>query len=131
AVVNGMRYNAAGRLAGTQVNGGTWSCISYDARGRVTQRTYPAYGGHPARTVTYNYKVGGDPRVTSVTDATGTITTRTDTLGRVIEHTDVWGKTTTSEYTQTSRLDTQWFQGGWLDYTYDPVGRVDGVRFSG
>ena len=67
-------------------------CLAcYDARDRVTQQTYPAYDGSPARSGTDNYAVGGDLLTTSVTDPAGTITTVTDLLGRAISYTDVNG----------------------------------------
>src|SRR5207237_5906202 len=81
-----------------------WTCAAFDARGRVTEQDYPAFGGEAARTVTYNYAVGGNPLVTSVADAAGTITTTSDLLGRAVSYTDVWGDTTTTTYDQAGRL---------------------------
>ena len=55
-------------------------------------------GGQPARTVTNDFKVGGDPFLSSVTDAAGTITTRIDLLGRVTDTKDVLGVITHTDY---------------------------------
>ena len=53
-----------------------------------------------SRTVTYNYAVGGNPLVTSVADAAGTITTTSDLLGRAVSYTDVWGDTDAFHFVQ-------------------------------
>ena len=51
-------YDAVGRVRGSQVvGGGGWSCVSYDARGRVTSQSFPAWDGQAARTATYEYAV--------------------------------------------------------------------------
>ena len=55
-------------------------------------------GGQPARTVTNDFKVGGDPFLSSVTDPAGTITTRVDLLGRVTDTKDVHGVITHTDY---------------------------------
>ena len=69
-----------------------------------------------ARTVTYDYAVGGtgDPSSTTatpssprVTDPAGTITTTVDLLGRVVTYTDVWNQTTTYSYDQPGGLIRQ------------------------
>ena len=90
-------YDAAGRVLAARVNSDTWSCTSYDARGRVTSQTIPASTTAPARTVTNNYAVGSNPAVTSVSDNnvtgspnSGTITTTTDWRGRTTSTNDVW-----------------------------------------
>ena len=55
---------------------GTWTCTSYDARGRVAQVVVPESDSIAVgRTVTTTYRVGGDPYTTAVTDPAGTITT--------------------------------------------------------
>lgn len=143
-------YDVLGRVVATRIGTEAWSCTTYDARGRVKSRSFPAFGGEPARTVTHDHAVGGDPLTTSVTDAAGTITTRVDLLGRVASYTDVWGKTTTTTYdlagrvTQTSgpggQVGTDYRQNGWVDAqrlvgdviarpTYSAVGELDGVSY--
>ncbi len=88
-----------GRLVGTKQSGDPdWSCTSYDARGRVTQQTHPAFGTSPARTVTNNYAVGGDPLTASLSDTAGTITAVADLLGRTVTYTDIYGTVTTPSY---------------------------------
>ena len=84
-------YDWAGRVVEATVAGST-TCTIYDSRGRPLTVAYPAHTNtnvtppmtELARTVTYDYAVGGsstlrndgDPRVSSVTDAQGAIITR-------------------------------------------------------
>ena len=72
ARVEEMVYDQAGRTVASRIGTGDWTCVSYDQRGRPTTKTIPALGDEPARTVTYNYAVGGNPQVMTVTDPTGT-----------------------------------------------------------
>lgn len=131
-------YDSAGRLAGTKVIAPVttpaedWTCTVYDVRGRPTSRTIPAFGGQPARTVTYNWAVDG-PLKTSVGDAAGTITTTVDLLGRITAYTDAKANTTSRTYDQAGR--TVGTTGpGLLDSTstdYDPAGRPTVQRVDG
>ena len=91
----------------------------------------PAFGAEPARTVTRNYAVSGNPLVTSVSDAAGTITTTTDLLGRVVSYTDVWAKTTTSTYDQPGRLTDTSGPAGTVHTDYDLAGRVTAQKLDG
>jgi hypothetical protein len=78
-----------------------WTCMSYDARGRVTSVSIAAFGGPLARTVKY-YAMGGDP-LTTPSDAAGTVTTVSDLLGRPVTYTDVWGTVTSTSYDMVGR----------------------------
>ena len=131
AVVTEFTYDTYGRTVGTKRSGDTsWSCVVYDKRGRVTSSTFSAFGGYLARTVTTNYKVGGDPLVTSVSDPTGTVTTTIDLLGRTVSTVDVWGTTTTPTYeAKTGRvLSVKVKAASDVDrvqsFTYDADGKV-------
>lgn len=133
-------YDLFGRVAGTRRSGdASWSCVSYDARGRVWQSVTSAFGSSPAKTTTTLFAVGGDPRVSSVSDPTGTVTATIDLLGRTVVSTDVWGTTTTPAYDlQTGRVlsvvvDPAADVPHTQEFTYDPDGKVltvdyDGVR---
>ena len=80
----------------------------FDARGRTTQVTYPAFGGEPARTVTSVYAVSGNPlRVESTSDPAGTITTTVDLFGRTVGYQDVWGTVTAITYDQAGQMTAQ------------------------
>jgi RHS repeat-associated protein len=119
-------FDGAGRQAGERIGVpgdiGTapWQCTSYDARGRVAQEVLPAANGSPARTVTYGYAVGGNPLVSAVSDASGTITSSVDLLGRVTSYTDVWGQTTTTSYNQAGQVTATSGPGGSYQLGYDP-----------
>jgi RHS repeat-associated protein len=99
----------------------------------------PAWGGQPARTVTSNHAVGGNPFVTSVTDPAGTITTTSDILGRTASYTDSLGYTTTSSYGQAGQAlstvgpkKTGGADAGTTTNTYDPAnGRLTATNRSG
>jgi hypothetical protein len=99
AIATTTIYDVLGRVVGQKSTGDSgWTCTSYDARGRVTTVSYPSNVSAPARTVTNDYAVGGDPLTTSVSDPTGTITTVSDLLGRTTAYADVWGTVTIPTY---------------------------------
>ena len=141
-------YDAPGRVVGSRVGSGPWSCAAYDARNRPLTRTVPAVPATPgnpglpgeaARTIAYNYSVGpsgGSPLVTSVsdgiaTDTGGTITSTTDLLGRIRAYTDVWNKTTTTDYRQSGLLQRVQTPSATVEPTYDAAGRVEAQSLDG
>ncbi len=131
-------YDKAGRAVGRRVGPANtigarpWQCTTFDSRGRPTSQTYPSADGAPARTVTYGYAVGGDPRVASVTDPGGTVTASVDLLGRVVDYTDVWGTYTAYYYDQAGRSTEVSEPYGNMVNTYDPnTGRLTAVAASG
>ncbi|MGK2958041.1 MAG: RHS repeat-associated core domain-containing protein [Acidimicrobiales bacterium] len=106
-------YDLVGRVVGRRVGSvasivtAPWQCTTYDNRGRIASQTWPMIdAATPARSVTYNYLIGNDPLTTSVTDATGTITSTVDLLGRVVSYTDANGLTTNYGYDQVGRTTT-------------------------
>ena len=119
-------YDTAGRQVGVRTGSTAdiasqpWQCTSYDTRGRMASQSWPALGGAPARTVTYAYAVGGNPLVSSVTDASGTITASVDLLGRVTVYTDARGKTTSTTYDQAGRTVNLISPVGTVTTSYDP-----------
>jgi RHS repeat-associated protein len=145
-------YDLLGRTVATKSTGDAdWSCTSYDARGRVTTVKHAATStgvggpsGEPARTVSYNYAVGGDPLTTSVGDDTpisgspngDTVTTVSDLDGNTVKYTDVWGTVTTSSYNQADQLLTTKSTppGGaasTLGYAYDVDGNLTKETLNG
>jgi hypothetical protein len=70
AIVEQYLYDTTGRQVGVRdgtvntINTAAWACTTYDSVGRVTTQSWPAFNGQPARTVTYTYAVGGNPRST-------------------------------------------------------------------
>ena len=138
-VVTAFVYDGAGRVVGSQIvsDGATnWTCTTFDARGRAIQVAIPAVNGAPARTVTSNYAVGGDPLTTSISDSSGTITTVTDLLGRTVSYTDAKGVVTTSAYDQAGRdvSDVTTAPGGGTStvaVAYLDDGRISQVKLDG
>ncbi|WP_147305256.1 PA14 domain-containing protein [Subtercola boreus] len=142
-------YDRMGRVVGTtDDDSGTWSCVTYDARGRVVKTTLPAFGSgatlQPARTVVADFAVGGDPFSSSVTDSSiastttaGTVTTTVDFLGRTTSYTDVWKTVTTPTYnalgqvTRTVTVAAGAAATSTEEYVYDAEGRVIRVTDNG
>jgi RHS repeat-associated protein len=130
ARVDEQVYDASGRVVAKATNG-DWTCTTYDTRDRVVTQTYPATATAPARTVTTTYAAGGDPLTTTVSDPTGTITTKVDLLGRVVSYTDTTGTRTDTTYDQAGRVTLERVTPpNPLDpaqnttQTYDDAGRV-------
>ncbi|MEU0531328.1 PA14 domain-containing protein [Amycolatopsis tolypomycina] len=105
ARVDEQVYDASGRVV-AEATGGPWTCTSYDARDRPLEEKVPAGQDAPARIVSHDYAVGGDPLTTSVSDDKGVITTTTDFLGRVTGYTDVNGVRTTTAYDRVGRVSS-------------------------
>ena len=123
-------YDAAGRVV-AKATSGDWICTSFDARGRITQQTFPQNQTVGARTATYNYAVNGDPLTSSVSDYTGTVTTTVDLLGRTVSYTDANGVRTDTSYDTAGRPATNTVtppnsadQPQVTTLTYDDAGRV-------
>ncbi len=131
ARVDEQVLDVAGRVVATRTGSEDWTCRTYDPRGRLTTITYPAFGGSPARTVTYDHAVNGNPTVTQVADSAGPITTEVDLLGRTVAYTDVWGKQTLTGYDPAGRVATVSGIGGTRTLGYDPAGRLDTLRLDG
>lgn len=131
ARVDEQVYDLLGRVVAEQVAGSGWSCTTYDTRGRVTTKSYPENATAPARTVTYNYSVGGDPLTTSVTDPAGTITSQVNVAGQVTSYTDVHGTLTEVQYDLPGRVTTETVTPPiaadppqTMTFTYDDAGRT-------
>lgn len=116
-------HDAGGRTIATRTGSDGWRCTTYDTRGRPATKTFPAFGAEPARTITYNYAVGGNPLVSSVSDASGTVTTTVDLLGRVVDYLEGSDRTTTI-YDQPGRRSDLNGSAGNQHWDYDAAGRV-------
>jgi large repetitive protein len=109
AVVTEFVYDQWGRTVGTRRTGdNTWTCVTYDNRGRTVQTVY---GDGTGRTVSADFlgaalsTAGTSPLYTAVTDTflTGKATydtsyAETDLLGRTVTSRDVWGTVVTPKY---------------------------------
>jgi RHS repeat-associated protein len=134
-------YDANGTQAGVRV--GTpgdigsqpWQCTTYYPGGQIASQSWPATSTAPARTVTYSYSVGGNPLVSSVSDASGTITDTVDLLGRMVSYTDVWGQTRNVTYSQAGQVTSTTFDPGGADTTtllgYYPDGQPESTTVNG
>ena len=147
AVAVEVIYDAAGRVVASGHRNGaatptTWTCMSYDVRGRPVTVTTPPFGTDTtARTTTTSYgdtrtAPDDDPRVTRVSDPAGTITTTIDLLGRVTSYTDATGLVTTTSYDIAGRVTsttTTPTSGGAssMGWTYLDDGRVSTVTLDG
>lgn len=109
SVVTQYVYDPFGRTVGTKRSGDAgWSCVTYDARGRVTNSHFAALttGTIPERDVTTTFTFNDDGQfTTTVTDTSmpsGTVpqTSTIDLLGRSVSSTDVWDTVTIPVYEQ-------------------------------
>ncbi|MEU4210577.1 PA14 domain-containing protein [Streptomyces sp. NPDC026206] len=80
-----------------------WTCVTYDARSRMTGTFIPKDANAPARTVTFDLAVGGDPLTMKASDSLGSMTFATDLLGRTVRHTDTHGVRTDTTYDRVGR----------------------------
>ncbi|MGH7196941.1 MAG: PA14 domain-containing protein [Candidatus Saccharimonadales bacterium] len=118
-------YDKTGRNVATRYNNDPWTCTIYDTRGRIVQITIPSLGaGKPARTITNNYAVGGNPLVVSSADNHGTISTAVDLLGNKVSYTDAKGNTTTTTYDDLGRVQSRTGPLGLEEFTYDNYDRL-------
>jgi RHS repeat-associated protein len=121
-------YNLSGKPIASRYNSDPWTCITYDARGRVVTTVIPsrveAGSTLAGRTITNNYAVNKNPLITSVSDASGTITTQTDLLGRVTSYIDGTGKVTTNTYDTYGKLIKRVSVVGTETFSYDSYDRV-------
>lgn len=131
AIAEEVVYDVAGRPVATRIGTEDWSCVTYDGAGRPLQRTTPAFGGEAGRSITWDYDVGANPLIVSVTDGSGTITTTLDLLGRPVENVDVWAKTTTVTYDQAGRAIETSGPEGTVETAVNDLGQTTSVALDG
>ncbi|MFD6105251.1 PA14 domain-containing protein, partial [Nocardia salmonicida] len=128
-------YNAAGQIAAMRMNSEPWSCVTYDARGRVASKSFPAMDGLPSRTITYDYALGGDSRKTKVADNNTSTITEVNLHGHVDAYTDASGTATKNTYDIDGRLTTQTTTIGGitstLTSTWDNASRLTKLSLDG
>ena len=135
-------YDDAGRVVATRVNSDSWTCTTYDTRGRVTQTSIPTNAQGTGRIILNNWAVGGNPLITGTGDSTtGTVDdeleTTVDLLGRQVGYRDslsytfVTGLTTTS-YDNIGRMISRSSPvKGLEEYTYDNYNRLINNKLAG
>jgi RHS repeat-associated protein len=116
-------YDDAGRVVASKYNNDSWTCTTYDSRGRILTVAVPSFGGTAARTATNNWAISGNPLFTATSDAIGTISTGVDLLGRTVTYTDVYGDTTTNTYDNFGKLTQRVSALGTETFTYDSYNR--------
>lgn len=124
-------YDDQGRAAATRINSDPWTCLSYDARGRVVQTVVPDIDGRPGRTITNDWAVGGNPLVTSTSDNSGKITSTSDLLDRIVSYTDARGGATKTTYDAHGRMTDRTGPLGHESFSYDAVNRLSGQSLNG
>jgi RHS repeat-associated protein len=124
-------YDDAGRVVATRYNSESWTCTTYDSRGRVTTTVTPALGNEPARTVSNDYAVGGSPLVTTTWDNNGWIVVWSDLLGRTTKYRDVYDDETTSTYDNFGKLTQRVSPMGTEVYEYDNLNRLTNQKLDG
>ncbi|HUS25893.1 MAG TPA: PA14 domain-containing protein [Nevskiaceae bacterium] len=139
-------YDDTGKVVATRMNADAWTCTTYDTRERVTTTVIPSVtvgtytpatnsiGSNvtrPARTITNNYAVGGNPLVTSSGDSSGTVTVETDLLGRNVTYTDAKGNVTTNAYDGAGHITGRTSVLGAEVFTYDTYDRLVDQKLDG
>ncbi len=126
------RYDADGNLAQKVDGAGAIQNYSYDALDRVASVSYPA---DAAENVTWTYDEAGGGfgigRLTSITDAVGTLSRGYDERGNLLGETRVnSGVTLVTRYTYdaANRVASITYPSGWtVTYTRDAMGRATGL----
>jgi RHS repeat-associated protein len=126
------RYDPNGNRTQSIDGAGATTNYTYDALDRVTATAYP---GDAAGNVTYTYDESGYGfgigRLTTVTDAAGTLNRSYDERGNVVSETRVNGAVTlvtSYTYDAASRVASITYPSGWtVAYTRDAMGRPTAV----
>ncbi|HYH75176.1 MAG TPA: PA14 domain-containing protein, partial [Candidatus Saccharimonadales bacterium] len=124
-------YDDTGRVVATRYNTDSWTCTTYDTRGRVAETTVPAYNGNAARTIQNDYAVGGSPLVTTSWDGNGWIVVWSDLLGRTVKYRDVYDDETTTSYDTLGRLTGRSGPLGNETLVYDTYNRLTQQKLDG
>ncbi|HSE61728.1 MAG TPA: DUF2599 domain-containing protein [Candidatus Saccharimonadales bacterium] len=117
-------YDDAGRVVASRYNSDSWTCTTYDSRGRVTATVIPAFGSEAGRTVSNDYAVGGNPLVTTSWDGNGWIVNWSDLLGRIVKYRDVHDNETTTTYDNLGRVTQRSGPLGTEEFVYDNLNRL-------
>jgi len=144
AVVTSYAYDVMGRVVGTATTGDhAWSCITYDARGRVTKQVSAARAGVAAKTVNTAHTATSTGQTVVVSgpaivgSSNSAVSTTADFLGRATSTTDVWGAVTTTTYENlTGRVLKTATSGAGIpatetEYGYDKDGKTTQVKYAG
>nr|WBO80843.1 PA14 domain-containing protein [Streptomyces sp. SBE_14.2] len=100
-------YTARGLPAAVNFGGPDWTCVRYDARGRITTMSMPGNASLPAWTVSYDSAHGGDPLTLRASQHDHSMTSTVDLLGRTVSYTDGQGTLTRTSYDRAGRVVLQ------------------------
>jgi RHS repeat-associated protein len=127
------RYDLAGNLTQSVDARGAIANYTYDALNRVVTTTYPA---DAAENVAYSYDQSGHGfgigRLTSVTDAAGSLSRSYDERGNMLTEKRIHGAATmltSNTYDAASRVASISYPSGWkVTYTRDLMGRISATK---
>ena len=132
-------YTAAGRVAATAMANGATQCMIYDSAGRILS-TETLNMGRVTKSV-YDYAVGGNPLMSSVTATLGTEVTTTsvevDLAGRTVQTIDPFGVVVVNTYdTRTGQAASATTTApgsapSVSSNTYDEFGRLQSIAIDG
>jgi YD repeat-containing protein len=117
-------YDDAGRVVASRYNTDSWTCTTYDSRGRVTDTEAPAFNGASARSIQSDYAVGGSPLETTTWDDQGWIVVWSDLLGRTTKYRDVHDDETTTTYDSLGKITQRVSPLGTETFVYDNLNRL-------
>tara|TARA_B100001245_G_scaffold236403_1_gene227208 strand:+ start:2964 stop:8984 length:6021 start_codon:yes stop_codon:yes gene_type:complete len=125
-------YNAAGDIVATRVNDDSWTCFTYDDRGRQTQSVIPTINGRPGRTVQTVHVVSNNPLVEQTIDSiAGTTEVTYDLLGRVVSATDVWGNSYSMTFDDYGNVTEKVTPLGTEEFTYNTLYQLTDYELDG
>ncbi|MGW0330974.1 PA14 domain-containing protein [Streptomyces sp. NPDC003011] len=96
-------FNARGLPVAVTFGGSDWTCVQYDARGRIVRMSMPGNSSLPAWSVTYDSAHGGDPLTLKAAQHDHSMTSTVDLLGRTVSYTDGQGTRTETRYDRPGR----------------------------
>lgn len=130
-------YDARGQGVAIRTGTESWTCTTYDDRGRTSKVEVPTIADMRGRTTTVDWSVDDNPLVVSLTDtisggASHVVTSEVDLLGRTRRYQDAWGMVTVSSYDQVGRPSSVESPAGIRTVSFDNNGNqgstiLDGV----
>ncbi|CAM8649902.1 Rhs repeat-associated core [Acidimicrobiia bacterium] len=132
-------YTASGRIAATAMSGGATQCMTYDSAGRILS-TETLNMGRVTKSV-YDYAVGGNPLMSSVTATLGsevtTISVEVDLAGRTVQTIDPFGVIISKTYdtrtglTASTTTTAPGSAPSVTTNTYDKFGQLESLAIDG
>ncbi|MFD6872724.1 MULTISPECIES: PA14 domain-containing protein [unclassified Streptomyces] len=131
-------FGARGLPVAVTFGGPDWTCVRYDARGRITGMSMPGNSSLDAWTVDYDSAYAGDPLTLKAVQHDHSLVNTVDLLGRTVHHTDGQGvrtdtlldragRTVQERVTPPSKADAVQVRRT----AYDPAGRTLSVALDG